>query len=135
MESTMIEGMSNDMAGGLIVGGPLGIGVGVIAVISLIWYLFQAIANWKMFVIFYVLTFLMSFASNMQGTSGMGILFTIIGFVCLIAVLVILVMRDNKLSKAFGHDVGLTLGLIFFEPIFKLILGFGNSEYIGNPTE
>lgn len=37
----------------------------------------------------------------------------------------------HKLSKAFGHGIGFTLGLIFLSPIFMLILGFGNSQYIG----
>jgi hypothetical protein len=45
--------------------------------------------------------------------------------------LVIYIIGLHKLSKAFGHGVGFTLGLIFFEPIFMLILGFGSSRYIG----
>ena len=37
----------------------------------------------------------------------------------------------NDLSKSFGQGVGFTLGLIFFSPIFILILAFGNYNYIG----
>ncbi len=37
----------------------------------------------------------------------------------------------HKLSTAFGHDIGFTLGLIFIEPVFLIILGFGSSRYEG----
>ena len=38
----------------------------------------------------------------------------------------------HKLSKSFGHGIGFTLGLIFLNPIFLLILGFDkNSQYVG----
>ena len=52
----------------------------------------------------------------------------------IIAILVIQIMNlisSHKLSKAFGHDLGFTLGLIFLEPIFIMILGFGSSKYEG----
>ena len=34
-----------------------------------------------------------------------------------------------RTSNAFGHGVGFTLGLIFLNPLFLLILGFGSSKY------
>lgn len=37
----------------------------------------------------------------------------------------------HQLSKSFGHGVGFTLGLIFLSFIFILILGFGDSKYVG----
>lgn len=36
-----------------------------------------------------------------------------------------------RLAKAFGYGFLFTLGLIFLNPIFSLILGFGSSRYIG----
>lgn len=42
------------------------------------------------------------------------------------------IMAMHKLSKAFGHGVLFSLGLIFLDPIFKLILAFGSSEYMRN---
>ncbi len=36
-----------------------------------------------------------------------------------------------KLAKAFGQGTGFGIGLIFLNPIFLLILGFGKAEYIG----
>ncbi len=44
---------------------------------------------------------------------------------------VLYIMLCNKFSKAFGHGVGFTLGLIFLNPIFLLILGLGGSQYQG----
>lgn len=36
-----------------------------------------------------------------------------------------------KLSKAFGHGVGFGFGLLFLAPIFYMILGFGDSDFVG----
>ncbi len=36
-----------------------------------------------------------------------------------------------KLAPAFGKGAGFGVGLIFLSPIFLMILGFGNAEYIG----
>ena len=45
---------------------------------------------------------------------------------------VVALMQTHKLSKSFGHGIGFTLGLIFLNPIFLMILGFEkNSEYVG----
>lgn len=44
---------------------------------------------------------------------------------------IINLISAHKLSKAFGHGFGYTLGLWFFPGIFYLILGLGNSRYRG----
>lgn len=44
---------------------------------------------------------------------------------------IISIVFSYKLSRAFGHGVGYTLGLIFLNPIFILMLGLGKSQYIG----
>lgn len=41
------------------------------------------------------------------------------------------IMLNFKLAKAFGKGVGFGFGLLFFNVIFMLILGFGDAEYIG----
>ena len=61
--------------------------------------------------------------------------FAAIELVFLIAALVLKIIGDNKLSKSFGHGAGFTVGLVFLNPIFKLILGFGSSKYVGNTTD
>ena len=37
-----------------------------------------------------------------------------------------------NLAKAFGKGGGFTVGLVLLAPIFYMILGFGNAQYIGN---
>lgn len=44
---------------------------------------------------------------------------------------VVQIMLLHKMSKAFGHGVGFTLGLIFLPYIFFMILGFNGDEYLG----
>ena len=48
---------------------------------------------------------------------------------------VIAIITMHKLSVKFGHGVGYTLGLLFFNFIFALILGFGSSQYQAAPLE
>ncbi len=38
---------------------------------------------------------------------------------------------NYKLGKSFGKEFGFCLGLIFFSPIFMMILGFSDAQYIG----
>jgi len=45
--------------------------------------------------------------------------------------IVILIIVYYDLAKSFGHGVGFTIGLIFLNIIFFLILGFGGSKYLG----
>ncbi len=52
--------------------------------------------------------------------------------VCSILSLVLFIMVNYKLAKAYGHGGGYTLGLLFFPWLFILILGFGSSAYQGN---
>ena len=46
---------------------------------------------------------------------------------CVNIIVLIMVMRD--LSKAFDHGVGFTVGLVFLNTIFMLVLAFGRSRY------
>lgn len=39
------------------------------------------------------------------------------------------IVSAYRTSKVFGHGVGFTFGLIFLQPIFLMILGFGSSKY------
>ena len=47
-----------------------------------------------------------------------------------IGALVIGIMLNFKLAKAFGKGTGFAIGLILLNPIFILILAFGSSRYI-----
>lgn len=46
-----------------------------------------------------------------------------------ISALYIVILQEHKLSKAFGHGAGYTVGLVLLRPIFMLILGCGSSQY------
>lgn len=49
-----------------------------------------------------------------------GWVFSIVGF--------------HKLSKAFGKGIGFTIGMVLFPGIFRMILGFGKAQYVGNTS-
>lgn len=67
------------------------------------------------------------------------VLFQIVGlnplmvllFLVPIANIIISIMVELRLAKAFGKGVGFALGLMFLGPIFYMILGFGSSTYLG----
>ena len=44
---------------------------------------------------------------------------------------VVAIVTAWKLGKAFGAGTGFCLGLIFFNPIFMMILGFGQKQFQG----
>ena len=47
---------------------------------------------------------------------------------------VLKIVMDLKLAKSFGKGVGFAIGLIFLEPIFDMILGFGSAKYSKLPS-
>ena len=57
----------------------------------------------------------------------MAMISGVVGLVCL----VISVVGDYKLAKCFGKGIGTFIGLLFLQPIFMMILGFGDAEYVG----
>ena len=54
-----------------------------------------------------------------------------VGAVCMIAGMVLFILLCYKTAKAFGKGIGYTLGLIFLQPIFLMMLGFGSAQYQG----
>ena len=52
-----------------------------------------------------------------------------------LAITVINLIMNIKLSERFGHGILFGLGLTFLTPVFTMILAFGSSEYFGNPEE
>ena len=55
----------------------------------------------------------------------------IIPFIGWIAVLLLSIFQAIYLAKSFGKGTGFTVGLIFLQPIFTMILGFGSATYVG----
>ena len=56
------------------------------------------------------------------------ILFVICGYV-------LNVISNFRISEAFGHEIGYTLGILFLPYVFLLIIGLGSSVYLGNYYE
>ena len=129
--------------------------LGTIMILVIGWYILLAIAYWKIFekagepgwkalIPFYntYTQFKFTWNPNMYWivlactivggclTASEGPL-TYVGSLLSLASAIINIIAANKLSKAFGHGVGFTIGLFFLNPIFMLILGFSSDEYIG----
>ncbi len=113
--------------------GASAIGSGI-AIIAVLWVVFVIIGWWKIFdkadeagwksliPIYNMYTML-----RIVGRPGWMVLGFLVPFVNVI--LYIIVMGD--LAKSFGRGIGTVLGLIFFSPVFAMILGFGRATYVG----
>ncbi len=60
---------------------------------------------------------------------------TIIPFIGWIVLIGLNALLCYKLAKSFGKDAGWAVGLYFLAPIFYMILGFGQSQYVGPDGE
>lgn len=107
------------------------------AVIGLVMGLLAIVATWKIFkkascpgwaslVPFY------NFYTLFKITWGNGWFFLLM--LIPIVNIVIYIMTLHKLSKAFGKNIGFTVGLVLLSTIFMLILGFGSAKYAGLST-
>ena len=154
------QALSQAAAAAGVVGGIVAVSLTTILVLELVWFILQIIADWKIFskadvpgwmsiipilntfeeysicwngfygLIFLITSGLFSFMSTGEGAPMWK---TIIACVCGIIAIVLHFLQSIKLSKAFGHGAGLGLVLFFLGPIGRLILGFGRSEYAGQP--
>ena len=133
-----------------------------IIIACLAWLVISIIANWKIFekageagwkclipfyswyveynfswlgwvgILYAVLLCVPGFLNNaMQGEPNMALsaIVTLAG----LAAFVISCIQRIRLAKAFGQGIGFAIGLILLEPIFRVILGFGGAQYVGNP--
>lgn len=126
----------------------------LVLVVALIWYAIQVAAYWKIFTkageagwkslipfynlyIQYKLTwntswfFVLAASMAVYALLGNGDPATVIGSTASTVISVLSIISCYKLSRAFGHGIGFAVGLIFLNPIFMLVLGFGESEYLG----
>ena len=158
-----MDQISGLMAGGLI-GAVLGSLATLGALIRLVYWILNLIGCWKIFGKFgepgwkclipfyntwlqYKYTWKSSMAIWVWGLSLVGqilyqvftnndnLLLALISGILCIAAWVLSLIGYHKLSKAFGHGAGYTVGLILVTGIFQMILGFGSSQYIGNTYE
>lgn len=133
---------------------------GMYLMIAFAWWILQIIANWRIFIkageagwksiipiygdyisykiawqpAYFWLTLILGIISSyLQGTLETGESLTIYMIVILIKIIlaVISIMYSIKLARAFGRGIGFAIGLILLQPIFMLILGFGDDRYYG----
>ena len=133
---------------------------GMYLMIAFAWWILQIIANWRIFIkagedgwksiipiygdyisykiawqpAYFWLTLILGIVSSyLQGTLETGESLTVYMLVILIKIIlvVISIMYSVKLARAFGRGTGFAIGLIFLQPIFMLILGFGDDRYYG----
>ena len=130
--------------------------LGVYSAIVIVWYLLVVIAYWKVFSkageagwksLIPVYNVYIEFKLAWKNTNmfwiylacalASAVLGQISGFVAIlgavagIVVLVITVLLNIRMAKAFGRGTGFAIGLLFLTPIFMMILGFGSSQYLG----
>lgn len=147
--------------GTLAFGGLMGLGIAAmvaIIIISLIFYVLYIIAAWKVFTkagepgwkaiipiyntyitykiswktsMFWITLALAIVGGILNSLITFSVFFSVLSSLISIAIIVLSIIQMNKLSKAFGHGAGFTVGLIFLNFIFMLVLGFDSSEYIG----
>lgn len=65
------------------------------------------------------------------GQSSTSLICAILSVILSIVLVVMVAILCSKTSKAFGHRGGYAVGLFFLPVIFQLIIGFGQSEYVG----
>lgn len=103
-----------------------------------IFYILLVIAMWKVFTkagkpgwasIIPVYNVVVMF--QIIGLNPWLLLLYLIPVVNLVVAIVFSIMQASRLSKAFGKGTGFAIGLFFLNPIFLLMLGFGDSKYIG----
>ncbi len=100
------------------------VGLGVYAfslIISLAVTVLVLVAQWKLFV--------------KAGKPGWACLIPFYNMYCLFDIAWgtgwLFLLQFIPCAKAFGQGTGFGIGLIFLNPIFIAILGFGSAEYIG----
>lgn len=124
--------------------------LGVVVTITLVIAILQIVAMWKLFTkagekgwkslipiynmfVYYkvsgispwflVLAFGLSILSEIENE--------IVIAIALIGTMIIVIYQNHSLAKSFGKGLGYTLGLLFFNTIFLLILGLGSAQYVG----
>lgn len=83
---------------------------------------------------FFWINLVLSAAANsmMSWYNGGGsALIGVFAFVLSVLAAVFEILYAIKTARAFGKGTGFILGLIFLNPIFRIILGFGSAQYLG----
>ena len=96
--------------------------------------LFDIAWETKYFWMFLVSTIVMNVLNVISSQSDTGIVL-MLAFVVAIFIIVLQIMLNVNLAKAFGYSGWFALGLIFLNIIFLAIIAFGKNEYIRKHQE
>lgn len=109
--------------GGLL-GGLIGLVLGILILVAT-WKVYTKAGKpgWAAIVPIYNLFVLL----EIVGRPGWWLILLLIPIVNLVAIFII----SFDLARSFGKGTGFGLGLVFFNFIFMMILGFGKAKYIG----
>lgn len=91
--------------------------------------LFEHVWDGKMYLAMLACSILTSVLHGVQATGAVAAMIGFGSFACTAMFVVLTIMFSYKLAKAFGHGKGYTAGLLFLNPIFTMILGFGKDQY------
>ena len=107
-----------------VVGSVVGIVVGLIGLIAM-WKVFTKAGKpgWAVLIPVYNLFVLLEIV-------GRPVWWLILMLIPLVNFVIMFILAFD-LAKSFGKGAGFALGLIFFNLIFFLILGFGSAQYVG----
>lgn len=118
----------------------LGAAFGVYAAIGSVIGILTIIAMWRIFAkagkpgwaaIIPIYNIVVMF--QIVGLNPWLLLLYLIPFVNIVAGIILAIMLCIRLARAFGKSSGFAVGLIFLNTIFILILGLGDSKYVGIP--
>jgi len=154
--SQALEGLTKEEAAG--VGAVMGVTIGLLIAFLIVWYVFQAIADWKIFtkagepgwkslipiynvfieydiswtgmmgLVYCVAVFCANVLSSLEPMQNWKM---IAALMLLIVALVLHIIQSLKLARSFGKGTGFGIFLILLGPIARLVLGFGSARYIG----
>lgn len=73
--------------------------------------------------------------ADQSASAGLGVplsadILLTLSLACAAAACFLALIREFKLSKAFGHGIGMWLALVLVPPVGNMVLGFGPSERI-----
>jgi hypothetical protein len=139
-------------------GSIVGVTLFTVALCAVVWYVLQAIADWKIFakageagwksfipfynvfveyeiswnglygLAFIAATIISSWLNTLQNAPSW---LGIVSTILAICAAVLHALQSIKLAKSFGKGTGFGILLFLFGPICRMVLGFGSAEYIG----
>ena len=153
--SQALEGATKEEA--LAAGTIMGVSLGIIVTLAIVYYILRVIADWKIFTkagepgwkslipvynlyveydicwngLMGLLYAALLIALNLINYSTAPNWVIVVALVLAICALALNIKQSFALARSFGKSTGFAVCLVLFGPICRLILGFGKARYIG----